>query len=291
MDEDYGSYPAADLRADCTSCFGLCCTALAFSASSDFAANKEAGVPCRNLQLDFRCGIHGKLRARGYRGCTVYDCFGAGQKVSQTTFEGHSWRERPDSAKRMFEVFPAMRQLHELLYYLREALAFTAPHEIRGKLSAVFREVKELADSDSEAIMKTDLDKLRAEANAALAEASELARSEAARLLRLPASRRKVGGRGADLIGAKLRRKDMRGANLRGAYLIAADLREADLEWADLTGADFRDADLRGANLSGALFLIQAQIDAADGDAETRLPPMLDRPAHWGASGGAERFR
>lgn len=90
-----------DMQADCENCFGLCCVALPFAASTDFAIDKAAGSPCRNLQSNFRCGIHNSLRQRGFRGCTVYDCFGAGQKVSQTTFNGIDWREAPESADQM----------------------------------------------------------------------------------------------------------------------------------------------------------------------------------------------
>ena len=81
-----------DLRADCGSCFGLCCVALPFARSADFAVDKPAGKACGNLRDDFRCGVHDRLRTEGFSGCTVYDCFGAGQKVSQGTFGGESWR-------------------------------------------------------------------------------------------------------------------------------------------------------------------------------------------------------
>lgn len=109
------------LRADCGKCFGLCCVALPFSASADFAVNKDAGTPCANLRADFGCGIHARLREGGFSGCTVYDCFGAGQQVSQVTFGGTDWRQAPDTARQMFDVFPVVRQLHELLWYLTEA--------------------------------------------------------------------------------------------------------------------------------------------------------------------------
>ncbi|MGH3932564.1 MAG: hypothetical protein ACRDTF_21615, partial [Pseudonocardiaceae bacterium] len=62
-----------DLRADCERCFGLCCVALTFSVSADFAIDKDAGQPCPNLQSDFRCGIHTRLRKQGFPGCAVYD--------------------------------------------------------------------------------------------------------------------------------------------------------------------------------------------------------------------------
>jgi uncharacterized protein YjbI with pentapeptide repeats len=120
------------LQADCENCFGLCCVALPFAASVDFAIDKAAGVPCKNLESDFRCRVHNSLRKLGFRGCTVYDCFGAGQKTSQMTFGGRDWRQSPESAKQMFEVFPIMQQLHELLWYLTEgANAAAGPSDPR----------------------------------------------------------------------------------------------------------------------------------------------------------------
>jgi hypothetical protein len=103
------------LQADCGRCFGLCCVAPGFSASADFAIDKPAGQPCPNLLPDFRCGIHQRLRQQGFRGCAAYDCFGAGQWVSQVTFGGVDWRQAPDTARPMFDAFAVSRQLHELL--------------------------------------------------------------------------------------------------------------------------------------------------------------------------------
>jgi uncharacterized protein YjbI with pentapeptide repeats len=266
---------ASDLRADCTNCFGLCCVALAFSASADFAVDKDAGDPCRNLLADYRCGIHARLRPQGFSGCTVFDCFGAGQKTSQVTFGGESWRDSPDTAKRMFAVFPVMRQLHELLFYLTEALALPAARPLRAELRAALDETERMTRTSPDAFGALDVPGHREGVNALLLRASELARAGA------PKPRNKKIRRGADLIGAKLAGADLRGANLRGAYLIGADLKGADLRLADLIGADFRDADLRGANLTGSLFLTQAQLNAAKGDAGTKLPPAVSRPAHW----------
>ena len=86
-----------------------------------------------------------------------------------------------------------------------------------------------------------------------------------------------------------MRGEDLRGACLRGALLIGADLRDADLQLTDLLGADLRGADLRGADLSEAIFLTQPQVGAALGDAGTRLPDVLVRPAHWSRGRSAER--
>jgi uncharacterized protein YjbI with pentapeptide repeats len=262
-----------NLRADCRNCFGLCCVALPFAASADFAFDKDAGQPCANLQADFRCGIHAGLRDEGFPGCTVFDCFGAGQKISQVTFGGQDWRQAPHTAREMFEAFPVMRQLHELLWYLTEGLTLPPARQLHSELRRASDDIDRLTASSAETLAELDVAALRDGVNALLLRVSELVRAE------VPGHRK--NHRGADLIGAKLAGANLRGANLRGAYLIGADLRNADLRTADLIGADFRGADLSGADLTGSLFLSQSQVNAARGDLTTRLPPTLSHPPHW----------
>lgn len=264
----------AGLRSDCGNCFGLCCVALTLTRSADFAINKDAGKPCRNLQDDFRCGIHTRLRSEGFPGCTVYDCFGAGQKVSGETFGGQDWRAAPESAQRMFEVFPVMRQLHELLWYLTEAAELAPARPLHGEIGRTLDETERLTHLDADALAELDVAAHRDDVAALLARTSELVRATAPR-------KKKRNHRGADLIGARLSGADLRGGDLRGACLIAADLTGADLRLADLIGADFRDAQLSGADLTGALFLTQAQLNAARGNGATRIPVSLSRPSHW----------
>jgi uncharacterized protein YjbI with pentapeptide repeats len=269
------------LRADCENCFGLCCVALPFAASADFAINKEAGKPCPNLQSDFRCGIHKSLRQQGYKGCTVFDCFGAGQKVSKVTFRGVDWREGPETAKKLFDVFPIMQQLQEMLWYLTEALNLKATRPIHREISLLQEETERLTKLNFDSLMELDIPSHRTEVNSLLLKASELVRSESFHQHKSTKKSKKIDRRGADLIGANLRGADLRGGNLRGAYLIAADLRDADLRLADLIGADFRDADLRGADLTGSIFLTQVQLNSAKGNAHTKIPLLLSRPTHW----------
>ncbi|MGR6968567.1 pentapeptide repeat-containing protein [Streptomyces cynarae] len=264
----------SDLRGDCGSCFALCCVALPFARSADFAVDKDAGTPCRNLEGDFRCGVHSELRQRGFSGCTVYDCFGAGQKVSQITFGGRDWRSGDrEHARRMFGVFPVVRQLHELLRYLSEALTLPAARPVHADLRRMLEETEWLTLRTPEELGELDVDAHRQEVNVLLLRTSELVRAGT--------GRRTKDRRGADLIGARLKGADLRGASLRGACLIAADLTGADLRHADLIGADLRDADLTDADLTGAFFLTQPQINAARGSAGTRLPASVTRPAHW----------
>ncbi|MFD0688581.1 pentapeptide repeat-containing protein [Actinomadura fibrosa] len=245
--------------------------ALPFAASADFAVDKAAGEPCGNLLEDFRCGIHADLRGRGFTGCTVFDCFGAGQKVSQGTFGGRDWRTGGVAAA-MFAVFPVMRQLHEVLWYLDEALALEEARPIRGGLRRAREEIGRLTEGGAEELAVLDVAKVREGVRGLLTEASELARAGVPR---------RKDRRGADLMGAALAKADLRGASLRGAYLIGADLRGADLRRADLLGADLRGADLRGADLRESLFVTRSQLGAARGDAATRPPAALERPPHW----------
>src|SRR5690606_39623325 len=102
------------------------------------------------------CGVHANLRAEGFPGCAVFDCFGAGQKVSQGTFGGRDWRRAPDAARRMFRVFPVMRRLHELLCYLDEALARPSAAPVHEELRLALDEVSRLTDGDPEELARSE---------------------------------------------------------------------------------------------------------------------------------------
>jgi uncharacterized protein YjbI with pentapeptide repeats len=260
-----------ELEPDCARCFGLCCVAPGFTASADFAIDKPPGRPCPHLAGDFRCTIHTDLRQRGFPGCTVYDCFGAGQRVAQVTFAGVDWRAAPGTARAMFAAFEVMRPLHELLWYLAEALAIERAAPLHPELAAMAAATERLTMGGPAELAAIDIDAHRGQVNQLLLAASELTRGGLAGL----------EGRGADLVGADLRRAALRGANLRGALLVGADLRGADLGLADLTGADLRGARLGRADLGASLFLTQAQLEAAAGDHATRLPAARRRPGHW----------
>ncbi|WP_181782160.1 pentapeptide repeat-containing protein, partial [Pseudonocardia pini] len=201
-----------DLRADCARCTGLCCVAPAFARSSDFAFDKPAGTPCRNLAADARCGIHADLRERGMPGCTVFDCFGAGQALSARV----DWRV--GDRGQAFAAFSPLRDLHELLRYLVEARALVAGTTSDGlldELAAAIEETQRLSELDPAALARLDVDAHRAAVNPLLNQVSTQVRGEG------------PDRRGAALIGADLRGVDLRRASLRGALLIGADLRGA----------------------------------------------------------------
>jgi len=287
------------LAADCANCFGLCCVALPFKASTDFAVDKAAGFPCPNLRDDHRCSVHDRLRPAGFSGCAVFDCFGAGQQVSQVSFQGRDWRHFPETAAQMFEVLAVMRQLHELLYYLRDAIALAtgpgfgpAAHpdpaaDLVAELRTESDTLRALTGRPPAALLDADVAGHRARIGPLLARTSALVRQSGPGA-GSGAGNEPVDHSGADLIGADLAGARLQRATLRGAYLIGADLQQADLRRCDLLGADLRGAKLAGADLRDAVFLTQAQLDSARGDRSTLLSAPLHRPAHWTSeTGGA----
>jgi uncharacterized protein YjbI with pentapeptide repeats len=260
--------PRARLRADCSRCAGLCCVAPAFAASADFAIDKPAGVACPNLREDYRCRIHAELRPQGFPGCEVFDCFGAGQQLTQVTFGGRSWREDPALASAQFAVLPVLRQLHEMLWHLTEATSLPTPFAAEAREAA--GRVEQATAAAADELAGLDVGVLRADVGELLGRVSAAVRGPGT-----------ADRRGADLVGRDLRRVRLRDASLRGAYLIGTDLRGVDLGTADLLGADLRAADVCGADLSRCLFLTQPQVSAALGDSATRVPAAVTRPRHW----------
>jgi Pentapeptide repeats (8 copies) len=269
------------LKADCNRCIGLCCVAPTFVASADFAISKPAGRSCPNLSDDHGCTIHSELRQSGFPGCTVFDCFGAGQQITQVTFKGQHWRQGNPVAAEMFAAFEVMRQLYESLWYLSEARTLLSADENRldgpsdnllTQVDGAYHRAEQLTAGGAEELQVLDTEGFRRDIGQLLGRVSEIVRAPYA------AAR---DHRNGDLIEAKLNGAKLRGANLRGAYLIGADLRRADLGRADLLGADLRAADLHDADLSTALFLTQPQMDAARGNRGTAIPAILNRPAHW----------
>ena len=187
----------------------------------------------------------------------------------------------------MFAAFAVMRQLHELAWYVNEALALNPAEPLPGELDRAFSATERLTRCGPDELIALDVDAHRREVNAVLLRVSEHVRERAGAL--------GPDLRGADLTGKDLRRPpgqpglrgaSLRGASLRGALLIGADLRNADLSYADLTGADLRGARLAGADLATSLFLTQPQLDSAVGDSAhhppvARVPPpaLARRPA------------
>ena len=151
-----------DLVADCASCAAICCIATSFDASEDFAFAKPAGVACANLTRDCRCAIHDELAVHGFAGCAVYDCHGAGPRVTRA-FAGVADRGQPRDA-----AFRILRVVHELLWLLTEAVKLGPPGELAAQLAAEIAGLDAIAGGPIHALVDVDLRAVDAAARALL---------------------------------------------------------------------------------------------------------------------------
>ena len=108
------------LKADCSACFGLCCSALRLERADGFGHDKPAGVPCHFLQQDYRCKIHPRRQDLGYEGCIDFDCLGAGQ-IASKQFAAQNWKQDTAVARQMFARFAELMQIQELRAALTDA--------------------------------------------------------------------------------------------------------------------------------------------------------------------------
>ena len=105
----------------------------------------------------------------------------------------------------MFAVFPVMRDLHELLWYLAEAMTLPRVRPVREELARAYAETERLTREPAGVLVETDTAAYRREVNTLLRRASELVRA---------------GARGRDLRDA-----DLRGADLsRSVFLLRSQL-------------------------------------------------------------------
>src|SRR6185503_1084347 len=234
-----------------------------------------------------------RLIPSGFPGCVAYDCFGAGQRV--VALFGGGPRSAP-----MLSAYETVRQLHELLWYVADALSRPPAAPVHAALADARRAIEAAIAGGPSSIEATDPAAHRATVAPLLRRASALTRTAVP-----PAAGRDLAGRdlagrdlaGRDLAGRDLAGRDLAGRDLAGrdlsradlstASLIGADLRGAGLQVADLLAADLRGVNLAGADLSGALYLTRTQVGSARGSATTRLPDGLPRPAHWRTAGSS----
>jgi len=145
------------LSADCAQCAALCCVTFEFEVSDDFAIGKPAETACPNLDECGQCKVHDELTELGFRGCAVYECHGAGQRVTQELFGGRSWQQDPTLIQPMARCFRRVRHLHELLMLLEVAAALSLPQADEAQRIALAGRVDVMvSDEPSEdAIEKT----------------------------------------------------------------------------------------------------------------------------------------
>ena len=147
-------------RADCSKCCGLCCVVPDLLALQGFRTDKPAETPCTHLNGLHRCSIHARREMHGYAACKGFDCFGAGQWVTQDLFGGAAWTDAPHLARQMFDAYRHWLPRFEAAALLEAALPHVraeARWQILGRMEAL------TATSTASELVPTDARQLRRE--------------------------------------------------------------------------------------------------------------------------------
>ena len=132
----------------------------AFYAVQGFGFDKPPHAACRHLTLENRCEIHATLADSGFPGCVSFDCYGAGQRVTQE-LNGMSWRTSDESAvQTLFSTYSACVPLHRLMAMIALAEA-TAPPPFDAQLRSKRAQLDELCRSEEAKRGTLDLKTLR----------------------------------------------------------------------------------------------------------------------------------
>lgn len=257
------------MKINCKDCCGLCCTALYFAKSEGFPHDKPAGIPCSHLCADYQCDIHEKLFSRKMKGCMAYDCFGAGQWVTQHTFAGKSWQQV--NKELVFTVFIKAVQLHQMLWYLCEAAISIKDINMLGQINHQIQQLINILVEPAKEVAACDIVAIRNSVNQCL--------KQACMIISTAYCGRHI--KGHDAVGKKFNQADLSGHDYSMRLLMAADFKGCTLNQTNFLGADLRDADIRNTDLRHSYFLTQGQINSAKGNSKTKLPIYLNMPNSW----------
>jgi len=122
-------------HADCSRCCGLCCVAPAFLAVQGFGRDKLAETPCVHLKRAGQCAIHPERASLGYTSCSGFDCFGAGQWITQNLFAGARWSDSPEIGRQMFAAYRYWVPRFEAAAMLNASLSLV-PYRARALINA-----------------------------------------------------------------------------------------------------------------------------------------------------------
>ena len=258
------------LKTDCEKCSGLCCVALYCAKTDGFPEDKDAGNPCINLMPDFRCAIHSQLSQKNMRGCLAYDCFGAGQAVTQSFSPDANWSKKPKQADEIFQTFLAVFQLNQMLWYLIEALSAVSDKQLESQIEMLILENEQRTSQPSGKLLSPDIEVYRLKVNEILK-----------KVIKIISVSPSSGGKNKDFFGKDFKKANLEHRDFSMSLIIAANLKECRLRGAILLGADMRDAIIEDTDLSECLFLTQMQINSAKGNSNTKIPAGLSRPSSW----------
>lgn len=244
------------LKIECSECLGICCTALCFSKVDGFYEDKQVGQSCSNLDYQHRCKIYQELLLKNSKGCKVYDCFGAGQRVTKMYLDSPVDQE-------VCQVYLAMYRLYQMLWYLLQAKSYG-----QKQVEESLQMIQKIIALSAKELLQVDIDTIIVDTKKVLKKATDA--------LTISDVTKKQTYFQKDLSFKNLDHKDF-----SMAIMIACNLEGSSLEKTNFLATDLRDTNIKNTDMSNCLFLTQGQINSAIGNQNTRLPTYLTRPETW----------
>lgn len=269
----YDKEVLSSLHIDCAACSGLCCVALFFMKADGFPENKVSGKACSHLKKDFCCDIHQELSSKKMRGCLSYDCFGAGQKTTQSYSSNVDWQSYPQQKEAIFDTYTKMFQIHQMRWYLVEAQLLISAKSLSQEVNALLLDNIQISNMKPDEIIRFDLTIYQNKVNSLLRKVMEF--------VAIQHHFKVVPNRKMNQIGKNFKGMDLSGSDFSTTLLIGANFQNSNLYGVNFIGADIRGANFANADLSEAIFLTQGQLNSALGNLSTKLPPMLEYPNSW----------
>ena len=259
------------LASDCFRCSGLCCIALYCFQTDGFPQDKPTGKPCINLMDNFQCRIHKDLERMGMKGCIGYDCFGAGQYVTEQIYHGVTWKSHSEKRNEICEIYVLAYRLFQLRFFLFESKKLISSGQLLPEIDLLLQENDAICKLPVQEMLSYPIEAYQDKVNHVLKKSCvELKRYV------------KAGNNsGKDYLNRNFEGKDLSGVDFNMKLLIASNFRNCVFAGATFIGADTRDANFDGADLREAIFLSQGQINAAKGSRRTKLPKHLKYPDTW----------
>jgi len=268
LSDDYRALKS-NLRLNCKDCSGLCCVALFFNKSDGFPENKKAGKPCINLNNDYTCNVYNQLESKHLKGCIAYDCFGAGQKVTQEWKSKGYWNTNNLIKNDIFKSFEMNQMLNQIMWYLLEAYTICDESKM-NRINQLIQENINTTKLDMVELLTYDIETYRTKVNVELKQLTyELEKK----------SNKKIESKFQ--FEMDYSNQDLSYMDFTMTYLIGSNLDGCKLQYTNFLGTDVRDVSVKNTDLSECIFLTQFQVNSMLGNVRTLLPSELSIPIHW----------
>lgn len=259
------------LVSDCSKCSGLCCIALYCFKSDGFPQNKPIGKPCINLMDNFKCKIHSDLERKGMRGCIGYDCFGAGQYLTEEVYCGVTWKTQPERVKEICDLYMLMYRMFQLRFFLYESRKMASSETLLPEIDQLLQENEAMCKLPIKEMFQYPIDDYQDKVNHVL-------KKSCVELNKFLGTQNSTE---TNFLNRNFKGKNLSGVDFNMKPLIASNFQNCKFKGATFIGTDTRDANFDGADLREAVFLSQGQINAAKGSRRTKLPKHLKYPVTW----------